>query len=183
MNTPGQNVNADVKLVFAMMLTSGFDVTGRSIVLYIDCHRFHSEPVQRRVAGRLCHPLVSTPSAEVSLVTQVSHREHEDNALPEALVRASSEQLSKKEVELRHACSAQRLSDAGVGTKGQAAFEVESDADFGEAENAIKNGLARDSSIEKKLTFHKFYKQSTNKERDAVQRRGRARCLRPQGHG
>ena len=117
-------------------------------------------------------------------MTQVSHREHEDHALPEALVHASSEQLSKKAVELRRARSAQRLSDARVGTMGQTAFEVdhslESDADFDKAVYAIKNGLARDSS--KKITFYKFYKQSTKKELQSSALDVRGACAR-QGHG
>ena len=63
--------------------------------------------------------------AEASLVAQVSRRECENNALPEAQVHASFEQLSVKEDELRHARSAQRLSDARVGAMDQTAFEVD----------------------------------------------------------
>ena len=52
MNTLVQNVNAVEELVFAMMLTSGAEVAGRSIVFYMDCQRFHSEHDHGRVAGR-----------------------------------------------------------------------------------------------------------------------------------
>ena len=112
----------------------------------------------------LRHLVVST-NAEVALVSQVSHRERGNNALPEAQVQASSEQLSKKEVELCHARSAQRLSDAhhrdpGVKQTKQhsrliSLLRVKQRLD--KAVHAIKSGLARNSSIEKKLTFYKFY--------------------------
>merc|ERR1712135_228755 len=48
-------------------------------------------------------------------LAQVLHRERENNALLEAQVHASFEQLAKKEDELRRARSAQRVSDARVG--------------------------------------------------------------------
>lgn len=53
---------------------------------------------------------------DAAALSQVLHRERENNALLEAQVHASSEQLSKKEDELRRARSAQRFSDARVGT-------------------------------------------------------------------
>ena len=76
-------------------------------------------------------------------------------------MHASFGQPSMKEDELRHARSAQS-------EPGQTAFEVdqsrESEAAFGKAVYDTKNGPAGDSSIKKKLTSHKFCKQSTKRE-------------------
>jgi len=57
-----------------------------------------------------------TSALDYAALAQVLHRERENSALLEAQTQASFEQLSKKEEELRLARSAQRSSDARVGT-------------------------------------------------------------------
>ena len=67
-----------------------------------------------RWVGRRVHSDTST--LDTAALSQASHRERENNALPEAQLHASYEQLSKTEVESCHARPAQRLSSARVET-------------------------------------------------------------------
>ena len=59
--------------------------------------------------------ILTLRGANAAAPAQMSHRERENNALLEAQVRTSTEQLSKQEDELRRRHSMQRFSDARVG--------------------------------------------------------------------
>ena len=67
-----------------------------------------------RGVGRRLHSDTST--LDTAALAEASHRERENNALPEGQLHASCEQLSKEEVASCHAHPAQRPSSTRVET-------------------------------------------------------------------